>query len=289
MRLTIPRMVALLSTVAVLVLAAVPTASAQTTGDWSAGPGAILDNTYVGFVDVPSNGASVPGNGSFTVAGWFVDKAAQGWAGADDIEVWLGTMDGGGKMLAKANIAQNRPDVAAALGNPYFAASGFGASVPGSAVPAGPQTLNVYAHTGGKGWYFKGVSVTGGGSGTGTAAPAPAAGPAPSMPTAGGAPVVEITNPSENQNVSTKSDYTIAGSVSDAGNIDRIEVWINGERDADSARLLGTLTPASDGSWSLTFSPTRFSSTHSNLYVYAHDRATNLETEVIRGFNIVDK
>ena len=165
-------------------------------------------------------------------------------------------MDGGGKMLAKAVFAQSRPDVASALGNPYFAASGFGAAVAGSSVPAGPQTLNVYAHTGGKGWWFKGVSVVGGGPGTGTAAPAgPAAAPAPSAPAAGSAPVVVINNPTENQNVSTKSDYVISGSTSDPANIDRVEVWINGERDASSARLLGTTTPASDGSWSVTFTP----------------------------------
>jgi hypothetical protein len=283
MRFTVPRFVALFGAVSALLLASVPSVSAQSAGDWSPGPGAILDNTYAGFIDVPPAGSTVPGSGSFTVAGWFVDKAAQGWAGADDVQVWLGTMDGGGKMLAKALFAQSRPDVGTALGNPYWSASGFGASIDGSSVPAGPQTLNVYAHTPGKGWWFKGVNVIGGGSGTGTAAAAPSA------PAAGGAPQVTILNPTENQNVSTKSDYTITGSVSDPGNIDRIEVWINGERDASSARLLGTTTPSSDGSWSVTFSPTRFASTHSNLYVYAHNRVTNLETLANRGFNIVDK
>ncbi|MGI9146990.1 MAG: Ig-like domain-containing protein [Chloroflexota bacterium] len=284
MRLRVSSFIGLVSTVAVLLVAAVPSASAQSASAWSPGPGAILENTYAGFVDVPGGGSSVPGNGSFTVAGWFVDKAAQGWAGADDVQVWLGTMDGGGKMLAKANFAQSRPDVGTALGNPYWSASGFGASIAGSALPAGAQTLNVYVHTGGKGWWFKSVGVTGGGSGTAAAAPS-----APSAPAAGGAPVVVINNPTENQNVSTKADYTVSGSVSDPGNIDRIEVWINGERDASSARLLGTTTPGSDGSWSVSFAPTRFASTHSNLYVYAHNRASNLETESLRGFNIVDK
>jgi Bacterial Ig domain len=287
MRFTVPRLIALLSAVSALLLVSVPAASAQS-ADWQPGPGGILDNTYAGFVDVPPGGGTVPGSGSFSVAGWFVDKAAQGWAGADDVQVWSGTMGGGGKLLAKAVFAQSRPDVASALGNPYFAASGFGAVIDGTAVPAGPQTLNVYVHTGGKGWWFKGVNVVGGGSGTGTAAPAAPA-PAASAPSAGGAPTVIINNPTENQNVSTKSDYAISGSVSDAANIDRVEVWINGERDAPSARLLGTTTPSSDGSWSVTFSPTKFASTHSNLYVYAHDKATRLETEVVRGLNIVDK
>ena len=290
MRFTLPRLIALLSTVSGLLLASVPPVSAQTAADWQPGPGAALDNTYAGFVDVPPGGSTVPGSGSFTVAGWFVDKTAQGWAGGDDLQVWLGTMDGGGKMLAKALFAQSRPDVGAALGNPFWSASGFAAAVPGSSVPAGPQTLNVYAHTPGKGWWFKGLNVTGGGSGTGAAAAAAPAAPAgPSAPAAGGAPVVTITNPTENQNVSTKSDFTITGSVSDAGNIDRIEVWMDGERNSQYGRMLGTVTPSSDGSWSITFSPTKFASTHSNVYVYAHNRATNIETVAVRGFNIVDK
>src|ERR1700730_4691342 len=100
---------------------------------WTAGPGGILDPTYAGFIDVPAANATVP-TGSFTVAGWFVDQTAQGWAGADDVEVWLGTMDGGGKMLAKASIAQSRPDVASATGNPYWVASGFGAVGSGARV-----------------------------------------------------------------------------------------------------------------------------------------------------------
>ena len=287
MRFSVPKLIALLSAVSALLLVSVPAASAQS-ADWQPGPGGILDNTYAGFIDVPSAGSTVPGSGSFTVAGWFVDKTAQGWAGADDVQVWSGTMDGGGKMLAKAVIAQSRPDVASALGNPYYAASGFGAAVAGSAVAAGPQTLIVYVHTGGKGWWWKSLNVVGGGPGTGTAAPASPA-PAASAPASGAAPTVVVNNPTEGQNVSTKSDYVISGSVTGPANIDRIEVWINGERDAASARELGTTTPASDGSWSVTFTPTHFASTHSNLYVYAHDKVTKLETEVVRGFNIVDK
>jgi len=258
------------------IVAFAPTASAQS-GGWQPGPGAALDNTYAGFVDVPSSGGTVPGSGSFAVAGWFVDSSAQGWAGADDVQVWLGSMDGGGSMLAKALFAQSRPDVAAALGNPFFAASGFVATINGASVPAGSQTLNVYAHTPGKGWWFRGMNVNGGGSGTSTAAPAPAA---------GGTPTLSITNPIEAQNVSTKSDYTINGKASPGAAID---VWINGERNTHYATELGTTTAAGDGSWSLTFIPTHFPSTHSNLYVYAKDASSGVETLLSVGFNIVDK
>src|SRR6266851_9953120 len=150
---------------------------ADPVSSWTAGPDAILDPTYDGFIDIPDLNSTVP-TGSFTVAGWFVDKTAEGWAGADDVQLWQGTMDGGGKMLAKAVFAQSRPDVAAATGNPYWAASGFGGNVPAGALSAGGQTLSVYAHTPGKGWWYKQVAVTV--STAAAASPAPgAAAPAP--------------------------------------------------------------------------------------------------------------
>ena len=148
--------------VALIVSMAAP-AAAQSSG-WQGGPGAILDNTYVGFIDQPSSGAVVPGSGSFVVGGWFVDTTAQGWAGADQMQVWLGAMGGGGKMLANGIVGQYRPDVGTFLGNPFYANSGFSASVPGGSVPGGAQTLSVYMHTGGKGWWYKTVNVNGGGA-----------------------------------------------------------------------------------------------------------------------------
>jgi hypothetical protein len=288
MRFARTKLVALLSTTAMLVLltAAVPSASAQS-GGWNPGPGGILDNTYDGFIDLPHNGDTIPSGGSFSVLGWFVDKTAQGWAGYDDAQVWLGTMDGGGKMLAKASIAQSRPDVGAAESSPFFNASGFSASVPGSSVPSGSQTLYVYIHTGGKGWWWKSVTVTGGGSGTGAAPMAPSTGPA--APAGGGAPVVKFLNPTPGQNVPTRSDYNVNGTVNDPTNVDRIEVWIEGERNSQSGVLIGTTTPNSDGSWSISFRPTRFPSTHANMYAYAHNKATGLETEATVDINITDK
>ena len=281
MQFLLPRAIASLSVVAALLLAQTAPVAAQSAG-WQPGPDAALDNTYDGFIDVPSNGATVPGgSSSFAFAGWFVDKTAQGWAGADDVQVWLGTMDGGGQMLARALFGQSRPDVGAAEGNPFWDDSGFVATIAGSAVPGGGQTLNLYAHTPGKGWWFKSVTVTGGGSAT-SAAPA-----APAAAAAGGAPQLTILNPTNNQNVSTKSDYTINGRVDDAR--DDIDVWINGERNTRYATELGTTTPTSDGSWSLTFTPTHFPSTHSILYIYARNRASNQETLVSVELNIVDR
>jgi len=272
-------------------------AAAQSSG-WQGGPGAILDNTYVGFIDQPSNGAVVPGSGSFVVGGWFVDTTAQGWAGADQMQVWLGAMGGGGKMLANGIVGQYRPDVGTFLGNPFYANSGFSASVPGGSVPGGPQTLSVYMHTGGKGWWYKTVNVNGGGTGTtsGTTSPStPSGTTSPSTPpanVAGGPPVVTVTAPKESEDVkaSGSSQYTIQGTASDPttgpAGIDSVEVWINGERDSGSGQSLGQATLNGDGSWSLSFSPTKFPSTHTNIYVYAHSKTTGKTGETLRGFNI---
>jgi hypothetical protein len=281
----ISRFIAVVSALAMLLVAAVPSVSAQTTG-WQPGPGAAGDNTYTGYIDTPPNGATVPAGGSFLVSGWFVDKTAQGWAGADEMQVWLGQMGAGGTQLARGAVGQNRPDVGAALGNPFYAASGFYAGVPGSSVPAGAQTLNVYLHTPAKGWWYRSVNVVGGGGGSGSGTGT--SGGSSSAATTG-APVLTVTAPVENENVSTKKgDYTIEGTVSNPASIDRIEAYINGERNSDAGQLLGTTTPASDGTWSIVFRPTKFASTHSNLYVYAITKDGKV-TEVVRGFNITDR
>src|SRR5579859_3765238 len=124
------------------------------------------------------------------------------------------------------------------------------------------------------------------------AAPPPA--PAPAAPSvASGPPKLTIGNPLENQNVSAKggATFTISGTAADpvagAGGIDVVDVWIFGERNAAGSTHLGTALLQSDGSWSLDFQPTRFTSTHTNIYVYAHSKASGLETELTRGFNIV--
>jgi hypothetical protein len=205
-------------------------------------------------------------------------------------------MGNGGTMIGKGVVGENRPDVASTLGNPYWGASGFAVTVPGSSVPAGSQTLDVYVHTPGKGWWFEPLTVNGGGASSSASAPAPASpsqsAPAPAAAgTATGAPTVTISDPAENSNVSTRrGDSTIDGTATEPGigpsDIDRVDVYIDGEK--DTGQLLGTTKPASDGTWSVTFTPTHFASTHSNVYVYAHSKSTGRETEAVRGFNITD-
>jgi hypothetical protein len=286
----IPRVFGAVTAALALIASVAAPASADLSG-WQGGPGAILDNTYVGNIDYPSNGATVPGSGSFVVGGWFVDTQAQGWAGADAMQVWLGTMGGGGTMLANGIVGQYRPDVGKLLGNPFYSYSGFSASVSGSSVPAGNQTLNVYMHTGGKGWWYKGVGVHGGGAAA-SAAPS-GGGAAPAASGAGAAPTLTVGAPTEGENVRAtgSSTFTIQGTAFDpvtgAAGIDSVDVWIGGEQGSGSGVDLGQATLNGDGSWSLVFTPTKFASTHTNIYVYAHSKTSGKTTEVVRGFNIV--
>jgi len=268
---------------ALVILTVTPlAAAAQSSPSWTAAPGAAADaSDYLGFIDTPTNGATVSSGGAVQINGWFVDATAQGWSGADQVQVFEGLMGDGGTMLAQGSVGESRPDVGAALGNPFDTDSGFSVSVPASALQMGGQTLGVYLHTPDKGWFYQSLNINLSPSG---ASPSTSA-------VAGGAPQVSVSNPSEGENVLTRSNYTINGAAAEPGSgpsdIDRIDVYIDGER--ATGTLLGETTPASDGSWSVTFTPTHFASTHSNIYVYAHSRSTGQETEIVRGFNIVDK
>ncbi|HEV7665584.1 MAG TPA: hypothetical protein VGQ62_18780 [Chloroflexota bacterium] len=272
---------------------------------WTPGPGAVLDNTYDGYIDQPTMNATVS-TGGFTVSGWFVDKQAQGWAGADDVQIWQGTMDGGGKLLAKALFAQSRPDVAAVTGNPFWAASGFRGGVPSGSLAAGTQVISVYAHTPGKGWWFKQVQVTVSATAAVSTAPSGAA-PAPVVSSGGAFPIVGIEKPKDGENVPTKSDYEIQGFALDknaspsqgvAGSgIDRVDVYL-GDRDAGAAFLgtadLGFSDPAAaaygsqfaSAGWRITFKPTKYKANSYNLTAYAHSVVTGKEDSASRYFVI---
>jgi hypothetical protein len=275
---------------------------------WTPGPGAALDNTYDGFIDLPKANATVP-NGGFTVAGWFVDKTAQGWAGADDIQIWQGTMDGGGKLLAKAIFAQSRPDVAAATGNPYWAASGFGGVVPNGSLSAGGQALSVYAHTPAKGWWYKQVQVTV--SAGAAASPAPgAAAPAPTV-SGGALPIVGFEKPADGETVRTVDTYEIIGFALDknaapnqgvAGSgIDRVQVYIGAERENNGTFIgeaeLGFSDPVAQtygpqfisAGWRIRFKPTTFHANTYLLFAYAHSVVTGKEETATRFFAIREK
>ena len=125
-----------------------------TPGAWQAGPGAAGDNTYLGLIDAPNEWVDGLADGvALSVSGWFVDTTAQGWAGADDVQVFLGTMDSG-KTLGHGTCRLEPPRYGLVAGQPVLVERWVADRnrSPGS-LPAGQDTLNVYAHTPSKGWW----------------------------------------------------------------------------------------------------------------------------------------
>src|SRR6266850_2438857 len=95
---------------------------------WAAGPNAVGDDTFSGFIDAPASGSTVPHLSTVVVRGWIVDRTAVGWTGIDGVQIYRGLQDQGGTLLANANVGVRRDDVVAALGNPFWAGAGFSAS-----------------------------------------------------------------------------------------------------------------------------------------------------------------
>jgi hypothetical protein len=236
------------------------------------------DNTYQGFIDQPASGATLAAGAPFQVSGWVVDTTAQGWAGIDDVQVLLGTTS-----LGHLAVAQNRPDVASALGNPFFAASGFGGTI-SAALPAGAQTLTVVAHTPAKGSWAKQVTVNVGGSG-GSAAGAAAA------PSSG--LVVRIISPSPSDTVVANNNGTIYGVAYDTrttanqgSGVDRVQLYLDGPRGQAGSQALGDAT-LNGTTWSLNWEPTRYNKVqHHILWVYAHSAVTGEEALIQQDINL---
>ena len=246
-------------------------------GDWSPAAGAAGDNTYVGFVDQPASGASIPGGASFNVSGWIVDTSADGWAGIDGVQVLLGS-----SVLAQAAVAQNRPDVAAALNNPFFAASGFQAVI-STAIPAGQQTLTVVAHTPGKGSWSKQVTVNVGGGGGPVGVPAGA--------TTG--LVLKIVSPTSDDLIVANNNGTITGLAYDTRTraelgigVDHVSAYLDGPAGQAGSQFLGDATFNGD-TWTITWQPTHFNHVqHHILWVYAHSNVTGEQALVQEEINI---
>lgn len=150
--------------------------------------------------------------------GWVVDTTAQGWTGIDDVQIFNGLMDGGGRMVAHAALQLDRQDVASALNNPYWAASGWSATIPNGATGVG-AVLYVYAHTPSKGWWYEQAILN-----------VPFAGSQP-------APRLDVALPTPLATVHDKSPYTMRGSAYDplagpgqGSGVDRVQVYLNGDR-----------------------------------------------------------
>jgi hypothetical protein len=182
-----------------------------TTTTWLPGPGANGLSTLSGTVDQPKTAQ----NGQLT--GWVVDTTAQGWSGVDAVQIWNGLMDAGGQILSPAVIQLDRPDVAATLGNPYFAASGFSANIPPSTFTGG--IFYVYAHTPDKGWWYQQVLSSGSAAGF-------MAGPR-----------LDIETPTALATVHSNAAFTIRGTAYDpladptrGTGVDRVQVYLDGDR-----------------------------------------------------------
>jgi hypothetical protein len=140
-----------------IALLRVPPASALGEG-WLPGPGASGDNTYAGVIDAPLGNARVTSS-AVQLGGWFLDRTAEGWAGVDDVEIYLGSMGNGGTLLAHAFHAQERADVAKTFGRGDWTASGWTAIVSTNALVPGANHLSIYAHAPAKGWWYRQVTV----------------------------------------------------------------------------------------------------------------------------------
>jgi hypothetical protein len=250
-------------------LALIPSPALAAGGGWAAGPGAIGENTYTGYIDLPADGSTIAPGTSLLIGGWVVDTTAQGWAGIDGVQVFDGS-----NQVATGIVGQSRPDVGAALGNPAFANSGFSAGVPGSALRSGAHTLTVVAHTPNKGSWTKQVTVNVGG-------------------TAPSGLVATILVPAENELVLPTNSYTIRGTAYDTRTraelgvgVDRVQVYLDGPRGVAGSHFLGD-AKLQDNLWSLDFAPTQWDAfRHHNLYVYARSSVTGEEALLQRGFDI---
>jgi hypothetical protein len=277
-------------------------AHADSVSVWTPGPDAVLSDTYNGSIDLPTPNATVP-NG-FQLSGWFVDESAQGWPGVDDIQIWRGVMgSGSGKLLAHANLRLSRPDVAAALNNPFWTTSGFAAFVPVDSLTAGPQTLLVYAHTPDKGWWYKQITLN----------VSPQLAPLPVLPPANvsALPIISIEQPTDGRILLTSGQAVITGYALDkyatpgqgvAGSgVDRVEIYLGASRDTGGTLLGDAQLGFSDAAaasqygpefasagWRLTFEPTHFDNNTYLLYVYARSAISGREDVVNRLIAIRD-
>ena len=267
----------------VLVLAGALPAAAQSvpgSGGWTPGPDAAGDNTYAGVLDQPANGASIAPGAAFHVSGWAVDTTAEGWAGFDDLNVYLGGQVSGSP-VAHGTVGEARPDVASATGNGFWAASGFDALVPAGAVPGGQQTLTVAAHTPSKGTWVRQVSVNVGGGSGGGGTPAQSVTGGPVSP----ALTLTILSPGNNEEIPGGTAQAIVRGVAGdtrttaalGSGVDRVQVYLDAPRGQAGSQFVGNAT-FNGGAWELFWLPTRYNTVrHHIMYVYAHSAVTGEE------------
>lgn len=261
-----------------LALAIQPVA-AQGVAGWQSVDTGQTDSALIGSIELPQDGATVAASGPVQLSGWFVDTTAQGWAGADAVQIVRGDTP-----VAQGTVGRNRPDVAATFGNAFWSASGFDVTFDAAKLPTGLMTLSVQVHTPAKGWVARTINLT-----IGTAeilAPAPAAqGPLPQL---------SVLTPQPGEAVPTSNRrYVISGSAHDPsqtnGGIDSVELWLNGEANTDAASLLGIADVDGSGNWRLEFDPAQFEPADANLYAYARSALSGKRRLAVVHFQITNR
>lgn len=109
-------------------------------------------------IDSPMEGATITMGVETDIGGWAVDPAGAG-TGVDMVRVYIDNPQESANYLGTATYGKPRFDVAAALGNPAFAAGGFDFVWTPTGISTGQHTLYVYARSA-SGWSFKTVNVT---------------------------------------------------------------------------------------------------------------------------------
>ena len=277
-----------------LVLAVVPArAGAEPGSPWSPGPNAQGDDTYAGALDSPSSGTAFTASARILIQGWVVDRTASGWTGIDDVQVYLGPMDQSGTLLVDASLGVARPDVAAALGNPFAANAGFAAAFPANNLPQGPSTLLVYLHTPDKGWWYRSLSVT--------------IQAAPTLAYSDD-PVLNVQTPQPNEVLAVaKDDYLLSGFAVDrnapplagvgGSGVRAVQVYLDGPRGGGTFLGQADLGHKSRGAtgygdrfgtagWQLTIHPNHLSVDVHELFVYAASAVTANESLTVVSFSV---
>lgn len=275
-----------------LLLLQAPSAVAAT---WLPTADSLGDMTYAGSIDQPAAGAPVASDQPLVVSGWFVDQTAQGWAGVDEVEVYDGLSGAGGTLLGRASVGLPRPDVGQALGNGFWASSGFSAVL--SPLPPGNHTLSVYAHTPSKGWWYSQVSISASAASAATTA-------APTAPT-GTPPINSLVAPAASEKVSRNQDtYTIRGFAYDptattGTGIDRVQIYMDEPRGQGGMFVgdaqFGGSTPAAaarygphfaEAGYRIDIDPENFTAGNHHIFTYARSSVTGLETEAVVSFDM---
>jgi hypothetical protein len=194
----------------------------------------------------------------------------------DAVQIWNGLMGAGGQRLEDAAIQLNRPDVAAALNNQYWDTSGFAASVPPGTFTNG-AVLYIYAHTPDKGWWYTELLSSG------------------TLSDSQAGPRLSIETPTPLATVHSGAPYVMRGyafdpSATQGTGVDRVEVYLNGDR--NSGVFIGDASLGSfdkyasalgvqfaNAGWQLTFQPNSWLGTITDnqltqMTIYAHSAVT---------------